>query len=504
MSERSERTRQHSTFGRTRERTVVGGSMVLVVGRYLNAVLGYIGTAIIARTLSPDDWGAISLIFAVFALLGPLSDVQASRLVVAEILDEPERAGEVIGAYMVLRLLLGIVAGTAGVVYLAATNDSASILKASLLAGSVFLLAPMWNALALFFQTRQWLRSMGVAMVGAQLVQLALTIAIARSGRGTLVTFVLPFVAFDALVLLALVAIAGRHIKIRPTLAVAKWRRWLREAVPIAIGAALGTVYFRLDMVMLSRLDTLDSVGLYSVAYRFSDLIGYVPNALMAAAFPLLVAAWPSNTESLHRTFRGSLILLMVAALGAVALFTPFAGSAIRLLYGARFAPAAGAARLLVIGQVLHFVTTLEVTLLIACGRHRLYPVATLLGVVLAVVLNIALIPGYSYVGSGWATVLTEIAVAAALVVGVRRVLGGWEWPSRAMAVAGLAGVATFAVGALLQLVVPWPVAFIAGVLTFLGVLQFVGIEPEGGVRSLTLLLRGRDLTDEPMHLAEI
>jgi hypothetical protein len=72
------------------------------------------------------------------------------------------------------------------------------------------------------------------------------------------------------------------------------------------------------------------------------------------------------------------------------------------------------------------------------------------------------------------------------------------------MAVAGLAGVATFAVGALLQLVVPWPVAYIAGVLTFLGVLQFVGIEPEGGVRSLTLLLRGRDLTDEPMHLAEI
>ena len=95
---------------------------------------------------------------------------------------------------------------------------------------------------------------------------------------------------------------------------------------------------------------------------------------------------------------------------------------------------ATDAARLLVVGQGLHFFTLLAFSTLVAVGRNRLYPIAMLVGVVLNVGLNVILIPQYSYMGSGWATVVTELIVLMVLAYGVYRIPAVLPFPSRAIA----------------------------------------------------------------------
>ena len=63
--------------------------------------------------------------------------------------------------------------------------------------------------------------------------------------------------------------------------------------------------------------------------------------------------------------------------------------------------------------RALHFFTLLAFTTLVAVKRNRLYPIAMLLGVVVNIGLNLILIPEYGYMGSGWATVVTEVLVLA-------------------------------------------------------------------------------------------
>ncbi len=48
---------------------------------------------------------------------------------------------------------------------------------------------------------------------------------------------------------------------------------------------------------------------------------------------------------------------------------------------------------------------------LLAWNRRKLYMIAISLGAILNVALNIIFIPGYSYIGSAWATVASEIIV---------------------------------------------------------------------------------------------
>ncbi len=191
--------------------------------------------------------------------------------------------------------------------------------------------------------------------------------------------------------------------------------------------------YFRIDIVMLSLLDTYHAVGSYSVGYKFSDLIGAVPLAVVAPALTMLVGAWPDDPAGFRRTFRHALIILTVSAIGAGVGFVIFAGPLVTLFYTDRYASVADGARLLVVGQGLHFFTLLAFSTLVAVGRNRLYPIAMLVGVVLNIGLNIVLIPKYSYMGSGWATVVTEVAVMIVLGLGVARIPGLLPFPVAAI-----------------------------------------------------------------------
>jgi O-antigen/teichoic acid export membrane protein len=105
----------------------------------------------------------------------------------------------------------------------------------------------------------------------------------------------------------------------------------------LALGAALDTIYFRIDIVMLSLLDTYRAVGTYSVGYKFSDLLGAVPLAVVTPALTMMVAAWPKDPSGFRRTFRHALIILTVGAIGTAVGFLIFADPLVTLFYTSKY-----------------------------------------------------------------------------------------------------------------------------------------------------------------------
>ena len=477
--------------GQTRERSLVGGSASLVGGRIAVAVLSYAGTAAIARTLSGDDWGGFTFVFSVTTLLGAIFDFQATRLVLKELLDndDPDSAGRTVGSYTTLRFALGAIAYGVAIAFTMLGGYSVPVQQAMVVGGVFLLLAPTWNGVFLYFQARHWLRSVAVISALSRVLLLAFTLALVAGGTDSLVLFIWPSLLAEAFILVCLVAIARRHIRIRPVIEPRRWLAWLKETLPIVLGAAIGTVYFRLDAVMLSQLDDLRAVGLYGIAYKFSDLLAFLPAAIMAPTFTLLVGAWPGDVEHFWRNFRGALVLLVLAAFSLTAAFCVFAAPLISVLYGDRYEPATGAARLVVIGQALRFFTVLCTFTLVAVRRNVAYAVASVAGLGLNVVLNLVLIPRYSYGGAAFATVVTELAVLAILVGTVRTIPQAPRFPWGVVARIGVAAAALVAVAVPAQLVMPWPVAAVLGGVTLLGLLHVLGIDGPGGLRAVPHLL---------------
>jgi O-antigen/teichoic acid export membrane protein len=457
--------------------SVLSGAGVMLASRLAVAVLGWIGTILIARGLSEGSWGAYSLIFNIVGIIGLLADLQISRVVMVEMLD----VGYVIAVGFV------VIAGY-----------SQEVVVGTMVAGLNFFLASTLWALVTVCQIRLWLRPVAIALVLGQIVQLALTIVLYVTEQGTVVRYAIPVVLYD-LVAVVFVVIAMRpYVSVRPRIDLHRWWVWTKAAVPLALGSSLATIYFRIDSVMLSKLDDdgLAAVGRYQYGYKFSDILAFVASALLGVVLPLLVRSWPNNIPNFRKVFRQAFLLLIIAGAAAAVSFAVVAQEAITNLFDAP-ASAAVPARVLVVGQALNFFTQLWAITLIASAKHRIYPYATLAGLIVNVGLNFVLIPHFSATGAGIATVLTELVVLGVMGVVVMQIPGVRPLPWRGIVVVAIgAAVLAGAIGVLMQ-VFWWPIALVLGLPAYLAVLHLLRIDGPGGLHKLVRDSR-IDLTPPP------
>jgi O-antigen/teichoic acid export membrane protein len=468
-----------------REFSLFRGAATLSAGRYVAAVFGWAGTLLVVRILSPSAWGEFVFIFSFLGIVGAIGGLQVARIAIRQIIEAGDAAGQVSSSYVCFRIVLGTVVYAVAVLIVWVAGYSTAVVVATAVAGTTLVLGGTSAGLGIVLEARLSMKPLAMSQAAYQIVQLGLTAAVALSGHGTLLLFVLPIVAGQVVMMVWRAVAVWRVARIGLRVDVPGWWVLLKESMPLSVGAALGTAYFRIDSVMLSKLDSLSAVGAYGVGYKFSDLVGSFPEAVLNPTLTLMVRHWPHHRPDFHHSFHRAFVLLTVVGVGIGVEFGAFAGNAIGLFYGQRYATVAGAAVLLMVGQLLAFFTNLSFYTLAAVKRHRAYPLASLLGVLVNVGLNLVLIPRYSYTGSGIATVITEVIVLGILVVPVSRVPAVRPIPWIPLGKSLVAGAAMAAVVLGLRVVLPWPVAAILGGIAYLAALHAIRIDGRGGLRSL-------------------
>ncbi|QMU20908.1 flippase [Gordonia rubripertincta] len=441
----------------------------MLLSRIVIAALGWAGSVIIARTLSPEDWGSYSFVFALLGLTAIFTDLGVGRAVMARLIsDDAEDVARTSSAFIALRVLLGLVGYVLAVLYVVVLQYPGEVIRATAVAGLVVVFATPGQALTVIFQSRHRLVLTAIAESLGQVLQLAITIAAALVAPWLLV-FVLAPVANEIFALSAKIAgIARRRSGLRPS-RVVEWSRWkpmLTDALPLAIGFALTIALQKIDVLLLSLLDSLDAVGIYSIGYKFSDIMDTLILAAVGPISTLLVAAWPHRPGELRQRCRTAAIAFGAAGGVAVAAFWPSAEGIIELLYGRRFVEGADAARFLVLGAAIMSLIVLGIFLLAATGFAKRYPWIAVSGLALNIVLNLVLIPRYSYTGAAIATVITFGMCAVALWTVVARTLPVTELlPGGSLLALTVLTAAVCVAGVWAADHVPWPVVSVVAAL---------------------------------------
>jgi O-antigen/teichoic acid export membrane protein len=469
-------------------RAATRATAAILLSRVIVAGLGWAGSVIVARSLSADDWGQFSFVFALLGVMSIITDLGVGRVVLARLIDgDPDEIARTASSFIALRTALGVAGYLLAVAYVVVLRYPGQVVAATAIAGLVVVFATPSHALSVLYQSRHRLLLVAVAESLGQTLQLAVTV-IAAIYAPVLLIFVLPAVANEVFRLVTKgFGIRDRTLGLRPSrhVDVRRWGPMLREAIPLAIGLALTIAMMKIDVLMLSLMDTFDAVGLYSIGYKFSDIIDTFALAAAAPVSTLMVAAWPGELAVFRHRSRSAAMLFALAGAACVAGFWPSAEPIVRLLYGDRFAPAAGATRLLVVGAALMSLIVLGIFLLTAAGKQRYYPGIALLGLALNVGLNLVLIPRMSYDGAAVSTVVTWAVTVVLLWIVIERYMPVKGllpiWPLAALV------VQTSVVAAVGQLVVGrwpdwWPVVSMAAVLAFVPfvyVVRMVGRAPE-------------------------
>jgi O-antigen/teichoic acid export membrane protein len=216
-----------------------------------------------------------------------------------------------------------------------------------------------------------------------------------------------------------LLAMIGAALWLRPTFhAVARWtRRLAREArqwgFQLFIGRVLSIGTYNMDVLMLGVWTTSRSVGFYVLAGAVAAASGLPVTGAAAALFARMAHA-PAIAQRW-------LVVAAVVGTGCALAAWLLAEPAIRVVFSARYLPAATLVLPLALAQLVRGVTGIFNTFLSAHGRGRELRNAGFVLTLSNIAFNFALIPPYGAKGAAWASLLALVANLVAHVVFYRR-----------------------------------------------------------------------------------
>lgn len=463
---------------------LLNNASALIASRLVVAALGWAGTIFIIRRLDPTEWGQFAFVFSVLGMLSFITALGSNRVVLARLARDTEDRGAFAGTYVVLRVVLGLVAYLIAVAFVWLGGYPDAVIQTTALAGLAVIIAAGSSGLDVIFQTELKLGVVATATVIGQFGQLALTILIAMTAP-SLLLFVLPAIAYDVIAALWKWRRVDALLPLHYSVDLQAWRFILVQAAPLAAAGALAAISGRVDVVLLSKIDTFEAVGYLAVADKFGVIADFIPLALTPPLLTLLVRSWPDDPVRFYATVRRAMLLMAVAAGAVLVGFLPVARPLIELLYGQQYGAAALTAVLSVLATCLGFFGYIALEALVAMGRNRDYVYYGLAGLAAAIVSGLVFIPRMSYLGAGIARVVTAVALIVMMLVLVRlhmtgRIIDGWRMTGVLVCAAAATGAGVGLAG-----VTPWPLAALLSVALYVALLHVGRVTGARGLPSL-------------------
>jgi O-antigen/teichoic acid export membrane protein len=189
----------------------------------------------------------------------------------------------------------------------------------------------------------------------------------------------------------------------------------VRASTPIAILGALGMLYQRAAILLMSTLAGPAATGAFSAGLRTVEAAKTAHLAAWGALYPAFAedhaSEVPSSREATTRSLPALVLLAAVAAAGLTALADPL----VPILFGAGFGPAIDAVRILAWVLIPYTIASHRSLVLVAARRESEVAWALALAVVTLVVGSALAIPSNGITGACWAVLVAECVQAAVL-----------------------------------------------------------------------------------------
>ena len=199
------------------------------------------------------------------------------------------------------------------------------------------------------------------------------------------------------------------------------WKRSaseIREGFYFSAGLCAQTVYNDIDKTMLVRLGTLDATGIYGAAYRIVDVTFAPISALLAAAYPGFFRAGETGVTSTLTYAKRLLPRALVYSLSAC-LAILLCANVVPYILGSEYARTVEALRWLAVLPVLKALHYFLSDTLTGAGYQVVRTVIQTGVAIFNVLINLWLIPAYSWRGAAWSSIASDALLACAIATAV-------------------------------------------------------------------------------------
>jgi O-antigen/teichoic acid export membrane protein len=203
------------------------------------------------------------------------------------------------------------------------------------------------------------------------------------------------------------------------TVDLATLRTLLRSSLPFLIYGALGVIYYRLDVVLLSLMTNDAVVGWYGAGYRLFDTLTFLPSLVIATImYPVFSKLALSSRAEMRLAIEKSMNFLLFCGIPLAAFMIVAAPGIIGFLYHRpEFAHTVPVLQWLAPGLVFLYINMVLSMALLSLSEENKRTVLAGIALLFNLGVNLMLIPFYGQVGAAVTTSLTELLFIGPFIV---------------------------------------------------------------------------------------
>lgn len=381
----------------------VAGKVVMLAG---TLILGII----LARYLGPEKYGLMNYVISYCYLFSVLASFGLDSIEVREEAAHKDHYTTIIGTAFWLKVVfglacIGLCVGTAAVLGESAYTISMITIY------STFIVFNSFAVIRNYFTSRVENRYVVLSEIFRTFVGIAIKLAMWLCGC-SLTWFVAAF-AFDY-VLLAGGYVTAYRKKIGPlhswrfSLPVA--RKLLYQSFPLLLTNAAVIIYQRIDQVMIGAMVDKASVGYFSVAAKFVEVMVFIPATLCSTVSPILVQLRQKNNADYAVKAQQFVNVTLWISIVCSVVMSLIAYWVILYTFGRQYLPAVGILQVLSFKMAANALSSAAGTMLIVERLQRWVFFRDVLGCVVCVGLNYLLLPRYGAIASAWVAIVSVVS----------------------------------------------------------------------------------------------
>ncbi|RJP77248.1 MAG: flippase [Desulfobacteraceae bacterium] len=395
----------------SRSKTVTINSIILSIQQVVVNLISIFVIGYTARKLGQEDYGIFSLAFTFPVIFSALSNMGFRTLTVREIARQrniPDAYTEYMSRIIPPRLFFILCVSVLIILIAILMGYEKKIIFVISIATFSYVFELISRIALDVFQAYEKMGKIAFRDIVVRLVSGIFSVVVLYLGYGlyavsfvylggNLVGFVINFLLYK------------KHFKLLPP----RWdftfvKKNLKESFPFMLMGFTSVLYTKIDIVMLSKMVGVESVGAYNAAANLFYRLNFVGDAIATASFSAIAQLyWSDHNEALN-VFRNSIKQVMIISVPMAVGGFVLAEAIILFIFGREYQSSTSVFKILAISIPLMFIgTSFSFTLGAIREQKFVLYVVSLLSI-FNFMANLFLIPQFVEIGAAVSTLVTQ------------------------------------------------------------------------------------------------
>ena len=383
----------------------------LFISNLITSICGFVWTILLTRYLGVNRYGILGFAIAFTGILGILDDLGISTHIVRHIATNYDSAPKYLGNAIPLKLLFSSLKTILSWIILIIMGKNEITITITIL----FTLEMVFKSYIGFFNGSFQAFEIGkYQAIGNTLMNVTtlIFIIIAIYTDLGLLGITIAYILANLLTLIYEYYMLNRYVvKPKFELDLEFCKKITLYSLPFAITGILYTIYYSIDVVMLTNIVGDYATGIYNASYKLISVFNLFYSVYGAVIFPVMSKFYKNDESMLLISFEKSIKYLMIIMIPLAIGTMIYSLDMVQLIYGQEYEAAAPVLSILIWTVCLLFTSGACNTLLNASHKEvsvtKIYAIAA----VFNVILNLFMIPHFSYIGAAVTTVLSDILI---------------------------------------------------------------------------------------------